>query len=60
MSIFYRAKVIGSMLRPEYLKAARKQLEAGKFSAREFNAGGQTAFGRRDRASGLALALFAR
>jgi methionine synthase II (cobalamin-independent) len=33
---FYRAEVIGSLLRPEYLKAARKQWEAGKLTTREF------------------------
>lgn len=36
MSIFYRAEVIGSMLRPEYLKAARKQWAAGKLGTRAF------------------------
>ena len=32
----YRAEVIGSLLRPEYLKAARKQLAAGEITPREF------------------------
>jgi 5-methyltetrahydropteroyltriglutamate--homocysteine methyltransferase len=32
----YHAEVIGSMLRPQYLKDARKQWEAGKISTREF------------------------
>ena len=36
MPIEYRAEVIGSMLRPEYLKAARKQWEAGSLVTREF------------------------
>src|SRR5262245_5960631 len=32
----YRAEVIGSLLRPQYLKDARKQWEAGRLSTREF------------------------
>ncbi len=36
MEINYRAEVIGSMLRPEYLKKARKQWEAGEINTREF------------------------
>jgi len=32
----YHAEVIGSLLRPQYLKDARKQWEAGQLSAREF------------------------
>ncbi len=36
MSTFYRAEVIGSMLRPEYLKAARRQWEAGQLTRPEF------------------------
>lgn len=36
MADFYRAEVIGSLLRPEYLKAARKEWEAGKLTPREF------------------------
>ena len=32
----YRAEVIGSLLRPEYLKVARKRWEAGKIATREF------------------------
>ena len=32
MGIEYRAEVIGSMLRPGYLKDARKRWEAGKLS----------------------------
>ena len=35
MQLNYRAEVIGSMLRPEYLKRARKQWEAGEISTRE-------------------------
>jgi methionine synthase II (cobalamin-independent) len=33
---FYRAEVIGSLLRPEYLKTARKEWETGKLTTREF------------------------
>jgi 5-methyltetrahydropteroyltriglutamate--homocysteine methyltransferase len=36
VSTFYRAEVIGSMLRPDYLKAARKRWEAGELSTRDF------------------------
>lgn len=36
MPTFYRAEVIGSMLRPEYLKAARKRWEAGELATRDF------------------------
>jgi 5-methyltetrahydropteroyltriglutamate--homocysteine methyltransferase len=36
MTIDYRAEVIGSLLRPEYLKQARKQWEAGQLTTREF------------------------
>ena len=36
MADFYRAEVIGSLLRPEYLKAARKEWAAGKLTPREF------------------------
>jgi 5-methyltetrahydropteroyltriglutamate--homocysteine methyltransferase len=36
MANIYRADVIGSMLRPQYLKEARKQWEAGKLSTWEF------------------------
>jgi 5-methyltetrahydropteroyltriglutamate--homocysteine methyltransferase len=36
MSVLYRAEVIGSMLRPGYLKAARKQMESGRLRVREF------------------------
>lgn len=36
MPIPYRAEVIGSLLRPEYLKEARKRWEAGKLVTREF------------------------
>jgi 5-methyltetrahydropteroyltriglutamate--homocysteine methyltransferase len=36
MAITYRAEVIGSMLRPGYLKDARKRWEAGGISTREF------------------------
>jgi 5-methyltetrahydropteroyltriglutamate--homocysteine methyltransferase len=36
MEIKYRAEVIGSMLRPDYLKKARKQWTAGEISTREF------------------------
>ena len=36
MAISYRAEVIGSMLRPGYLKDARKKWEAGGISTREF------------------------
>jgi len=32
----YHAEVIGSLLRPQYLKDARKQWEAGQLSTREF------------------------
>jgi 5-methyltetrahydropteroyltriglutamate--homocysteine methyltransferase len=32
----YRAEVIGSLLRPEYLKVARKRWEAGEIATREF------------------------
>jgi len=32
----YRAEVIGSMLRPSYLKAARADLQQGSLSAAEF------------------------
>src|ERR1019366_224234 len=33
---FYRAEVIGSLLRPGYLKEARSQWTAGKLSTRAF------------------------
>jgi methionine synthase II (cobalamin-independent) len=36
MTINYRAEVIGSLLRPEYLKQARKQWEAGALATRDF------------------------
>src|SRR5690349_9442693 len=36
MAILYRAEVIGSMLRPEYLKDAREKWKAGKLATREF------------------------
>jgi 5-methyltetrahydropteroyltriglutamate--homocysteine methyltransferase len=36
MAIDYRAEVIGSMLRPGYLKDARKRWEAGLLGTREF------------------------
>jgi 5-methyltetrahydropteroyltriglutamate--homocysteine methyltransferase len=36
MTINYRAEVIGSLLRPEYLKQARKQWEAGALGTRDF------------------------
>lgn len=36
MPTVYRAEVIGSMLRPEYLKQARKRWEAKEISTREF------------------------
>jgi methionine synthase II (cobalamin-independent) len=36
MAIDYKAEVIGSLLRPEYLKRARKQWEAKQISTREF------------------------
>jgi len=36
MTTTYRAEVIGSMLRPEYLKQARKRWEAKEISTREF------------------------
>ena len=36
MAIDYRAEVIGSMLRPEYLKVARKRWEAGQLPTPEF------------------------
>ncbi len=36
MTVGYRAEVIGSMLRPGYLKEARKAFEAGKITAAEF------------------------
>ncbi|HTR60432.1 MAG TPA: cobalamin-independent methionine synthase II family protein [Candidatus Binataceae bacterium] len=36
MTTTYRAEVIGSMLRPEYLKQARKRWEAKGISTREF------------------------
>lgn len=32
----YRAEVIGSLLRPSYLKEARQQWESGRLSARDF------------------------
>jgi 5-methyltetrahydropteroyltriglutamate--homocysteine methyltransferase len=32
----YRAEVIGSLLRPEYLKQARRRWEAKEISTREF------------------------
>jgi len=32
----YRAEVIGSLLRPEYLKQARQRWEAKQISSREF------------------------
>ena len=36
MSILYRAEVIGSLLRPPFLKEAREQLQAGTLSTPEF------------------------
>lgn len=36
MSITYHAEVIGSLLRPQYLKEARKQWEAGQLTTWEF------------------------
>jgi 5-methyltetrahydropteroyltriglutamate--homocysteine methyltransferase len=36
MTNIYHADVIGSLLRPQYLKDARKQWEAGALSTREF------------------------
>lgn len=36
MSILYRAEVIGSLLRPDYLKTARKEWQAGKLTTLEF------------------------
>jgi 5-methyltetrahydropteroyltriglutamate--homocysteine methyltransferase len=36
MANIYHADVIGSLLRPQYLKDARKQWEAGTLSTREF------------------------
>lgn len=36
MTNLYRAEVIGSLLRPEYLKQARKQWQAGEMPTREF------------------------
>jgi methionine synthase II (cobalamin-independent) len=36
MANLYHAEVLGSLLRPQYLKDARKQWEAGKLSTREF------------------------
>ncbi|HEV2170703.1 MAG TPA: cobalamin-independent methionine synthase II family protein [Candidatus Binatus sp.] len=36
MPIEYRAEVIGSMLRPEYLKDARRRWEAGSMATRDF------------------------
>ena len=36
MAKFYRAEVIGSLLRPGYLKEARSQWTAGKLSTRAF------------------------
>ena len=36
MSVFYRAEVIGSMLRPAYLKEARSNWTAGKISTPAF------------------------
>jgi 5-methyltetrahydropteroyltriglutamate--homocysteine methyltransferase len=38
MATTYRAEVIGSMLRPEFLKQARKRWEAKQISTREFKA----------------------
>ena len=37
MGIEYRAEVIGSMLRPGYLKDARKRWEAGSLGTREYD-----------------------
>jgi len=36
MGVFYRADVLGSLLRPQYLKDARKAREAGTIDAAEF------------------------
>jgi len=36
VSIFYHAEVIGSLLRPGYLKQARRDWEAGKLTMLEF------------------------
>ena len=36
MAVSYRAEVIGSMLRPQYLKEARKQWESGELSTPQF------------------------
>ncbi len=38
MKIEFRAEVIGSMLRPGYLKDARKRWEAGSLGTLDFNA----------------------
>ncbi len=39
MAKFYRADVIGSLLRPSYLKEARESREAGKISVCRMQAG---------------------
>ena len=39
----FRAEVIGSMLRPSYLKEARAAFEQGELSARELQARSRTA-----------------
>jgi 5-methyltetrahydropteroyltriglutamate--homocysteine methyltransferase len=36
MAIDYKAEVIGSLLRPEYLKQARRRWEAKEISTREY------------------------
>jgi 5-methyltetrahydropteroyltriglutamate--homocysteine methyltransferase len=36
MAMLYRAEVIGSLLRPDYLKEARKKWESGRLSTRDF------------------------
>ncbi|MGH7916340.1 MAG: cobalamin-independent methionine synthase II family protein, partial [Candidatus Binataceae bacterium] len=36
MSAIYRAEVIGSMLRPAYLKDARREHDAGRLATWEF------------------------
>ena len=36
MAAIYRAEIVGSLLRPNYLKEARRAWEAGQLSARDF------------------------
>ena len=38
ISVTYRSEVVGSLLRPSYLKEARRQLEAGEMPPSEFKA----------------------